>query len=189
MDELDKQLADIKAKRAKKKSEGATGTQAANSADREASRALVAAEREAKRIEREAARAAKKLAREANKTPAHFRKVEKALAKLPAMSERASDVFADATINLSANELQALSLHLAHFNRAKATERALSLTVAAGDTVKIVSGDPRFIGMTGTVTKAQRIRAYVQVEGREKPVYVFTSDCEVVSAQSARAVG
>jgi hypothetical protein len=56
--------------------------------------------------------------------------------------------------------------------------------VAQGDTVLIVSGDERFIGVTGTVTNARRTRVFVKVEGAKSPVYLFRTDVELVSAVS-----
>lgn len=140
------------------------------------------AERATKKAEREAARAAKKAARESERRTPHMSKVEKAAAKLPTLSAEAQETFNGITANFSAAQVSAIAAHLGHFNRVKATERALSQTVGTGDTVRIVSGDPRFIGQTGTVAKAQRIRCYVEVAGAKKPVYLFTSDVELVSA-------
>jgi hypothetical protein len=54
--------------------------------------------------------------------------------------------------------------------------------VEAGNTVTIISGDARYVGKTGTVSKAQRIRCYVEIPGVSKPVYLFTSDVEVMAA-------
>ncbi len=149
------------------------------------------AERAEKKAARDAARAAKKAEREASKQPAHMRKVMKAAEKLGTLGENAQLIFNDATANLTAAELATLALHIQHFNRVKATERALNQVIENGQQVRIVGGDPRFIGKTGTVSKAQRIRCYVTVEGVKKDVYLFTSDVEVVSeaASSAAAAG
>jgi hypothetical protein len=156
-----------------------------------AARALVKdADRAAKKATRDVARAAKKAERDASRSPAHMRKVAKAAERLGSMSNDAQLLFNEATANLSAANVANLALHLQHFNRVKATERALARSIKTGQTVTIVGGDPRFIGQTGTVTKALRIRCYVQVEGAKKPVYLFTSDVEVavpVAAQEAAA--
>lgn len=143
------------------------------------------AERDAKKAVRTAARAEKLAAKASGKKPAHMEKVLKAAARLPGMSEQACRFLDEVTVNLSAADLTGLALHIQHFNRVKATERALSQKVGAGDTVRIVSGDPRFVGMTGTVSKAQRIRCYVEVPGAKKPVYLFTSDVEVTTVAPA----
>jgi hypothetical protein len=140
------------------------------------------AERATKKAEREAARAAKKAARDNERKTPHMSKVEKAASKLPALSEAAQLAVNDITANFGASTVSAIAAHLQHFNRVKATERALSQTISTGDTVRIVSGDSRFIGQTGEVFKAQRIRCYVTVPGAKKPVYLFTSDVELVSA-------
>ncbi len=140
------------------------------------------AERATKKAEREAARAAKRAARVTDRKAPHMSKVEKAAAKLPVLSEQAQLAVNDITTNFSASVILAIAAHLSHFNRVRATERALGQTVATGDTVRIVSGDSRFIGQTGEVFKAQRIRCYVSLKGVKKPLYLFTSDVEVVRA-------
>jgi len=148
-------------------------------------------ERAEKRAARAAARETKKLEKAASRQPAHMRKVMKAAEKLGTLAQASQLLFNEATASLTAAELATLALHIQHFNRIKATERALVQTIEAGQTVTIVGGDPRFIGQTGTVTKAQRIRCYVQVEGSKKPVYLFTSDVAPVAAapSSQTAVG
>lgn len=150
--------------------------------EKAARKAAKDAERATKKAEREAARAAKRAAKEAEKRTPHMSKVEKAASKLPALSEAAQVAFNDIIANFGASTVSAIAAHLQHFNRVKATERALGQTISTGDTVRIVSGDPRFIGQTGEVFKAQRIRCYVTVPGAKKPVYLFTSDVELVSA-------
>lgn len=146
-----------------------------------------AVERAAAKANRDSVRAAKKLEKESARKPAHMSKVSKAAERLPELSPTALELFTDATANLDASTIAALAAHLQHFNRTKATERALNQKVGEGDTVKVVSGDPRFIGKTGTVTKAQRIRCYVNVDETKKPIYLFTSDVEVVTVAAPKA--
>ena len=150
-----------------------------------------ATERAEKKATRDAARAAKKAERDSAKQPAHMRKVVKAAERLGTLNDSAQLIFNEATANLTAADLATLALHIQHFNRVKATERALSQSIEAGQSVTIVGGDPRFIGQTGTVTKAQRIRCYVEVTGAKKPVYLFTSDVVPAPAatKSAAAAG
>lgn len=150
--------------------------------EKAARRAAKDAERATRKAEREAARAARRAAKDAEKRVPHMSKVEKAAARLPALGEAAQVAFNDIIANFGASEVMAIAAHLQHFNRVKATERALGQAINAGDTVRIVGGDPRFIGQTGEVFKAQRIRCYVTVPGAKKPVYLFTSDVEPVSA-------
>lgn len=153
-------------------------------AAREATRA---AERESKRASREAARAAKRAERENNKRTPHMSKVEKAASRLPSLNGQAQTTFNEITASFSRDQVAALALHLQHFNRVKATERALGQTIEAGMSVTIVGGDSRYIGQTGTVVKAQRIRCYVEVPGSKKPVYLFTSDVELAASASAKS--
>lgn len=140
------------------------------------------ADRQTRKAERATARDAKRAERDASKVPAHMAKVTKAAAKLPALNDEAQLMFNDITSNFARDQINAIALHLAHFNRVKATERALNQKLEAGMNVRIVSGDPKFVGLEGTVSKAQRIRAYVNVEGSKKPIYVFTSDVEVIQS-------
>jgi hypothetical protein len=150
------------------------------------------AERNERKAARDAARAAKTAERENNKKPAHMSKVEKAAEKLAELSEMAKLIFNDATTNLSAADLTTLAAHIQHFNRVKATQRAAETEVKVGVVVEIVSGDPRYIGKTGVVVKAQRIRCYVNIPGgNNRPVpgtdaegvYFFTSDCVALPSQ------
>lgn len=185
-----KALASGKATPANKSTTSKTTASPAKPRLTEDEKAKRAKERETERAERkakkDAERAAKKAEKDASKKPAHMLKVQKAAAKLPALNEQANIVVNDITSNFSQAQVAAISLHLQHFNRVKATERALTQKVEAGMTVKIVGGDPRFIGMTGTVDKAQRIRCYVNVASMKKPVYLYTSDVQVSTAKAAK---
>lgn len=196
--EIDKALAAAKARKDAKGSGGATPKPAkAENADAtpkepkrpklsEEEKAARLAQREteraARKATRDAARAAKLAERNANRKPAHMKKVEKAAEKLAALGQAAELLFNEATTNLTAAELATLATHIQHFNRVQATQRALSQKIEAGMQVTIIGGDPRWIGKTGTVSKAQRIRCYVTLEGQAKPVYLFTSDVAPAAA-------
>jgi len=143
------------------------------------------AEKLAAKANRDRLRAEKKATRDGAKAQPHLAKVMKAAAKLPKLGERAQLLFSEITVNLPAAEAASLALHLNHFNRANATARAIGSKLEEGTPVRIVGGDPRFIGMTGTVVKAQRIRCYVEVAGAKKPVYCFTSEVEALSTSKA----
>jgi hypothetical protein len=144
-------------------------------------------DRAARKALREASRAEKLATRNANKQPAHMRKVTRAAEKLGTLAQAAALLFNEATANLSAVELSVLANHLLHFNRQKATERALEQSVEAGMEVTIVGGDARYVGRTGTVEKSQRIRCYVRVEGVNKPVYLFVSDVSPITEANSVA--
>lgn len=137
-------------------------------------------ERNARKAERDAARALKQAERAAviaGRTP-HMGKVEKAAAKLPSLGETAQHFMNDITANCSAADVAALAAHLQHFNRVSATSRALSQKLEVGMTVRIVSGDARYLGRVGVLDRVQRIRCFVTLEGVNKDVYLFTSDVE-----------
>ena len=191
MSAIDKALAAAQARKAMKEGLSMeTGTTSkVDDATKVAAKIAKDAERAARQTQIKAQREERKAARIAEKTsgkPVHMKKVERAASKLPGLNEQMTLLFNEATTNFSAEQLTALALHLQHFNRVKATERALDQRVVQGTPVRIIGGDPKFMGMTGTVTKAQRIRCYVTVPGVKREVYLFTSDVEVLEAvQSA----
>jgi hypothetical protein len=156
----------------------------ASDAEREAKKAQIEADRKARKEAKEAERAEKLALAQANRKPAHMSKVEKAAERLPKLDGTAEHLFTDATANLSRDQVTALALHLQHFNRAQATERALSAKLEVGANVRITGGDPRFIGLTGELSKVQRIRCYCTVPGLDRDVYLFTSDVEVLAAET-----
>lgn len=185
---IDKALAAAKARKAMKEATQATGdetTMPKTPAAKPMKKIDDGARAEAKKLrdaEREARRAAKAVA---PKGPVHMKKIAKAASKLPTISAEGQRLFDEITTNFSAEQVTSLALHLQHFNRTKATERALGQRVEAGSNVRIVGGDPRFIGKLGTVDRAQRIRCYVNVPGFKRPVYLFTSDVELVEIQDS----
>lgn len=206
--ELDKALAKVKARKAAKDGTATTSTEKPAKTAKEPKEPSAPkrprltdeqkSEREAakvnarneKKAAREQARTAKRAERDAGKQPAHMRKVQKAAEKLGTLSAEAQLLFNEITANYTAAEVATFAAHLAHFNRVQATQRALGQSIEAGMQVRIVGGDSRYIGQTGTVSKAQRIRCYVEVEGAKKPVYLFTSDVELVTpAANAAAAG
>ena len=158
-------------------------------AERAAKQAEILKEREARKAAKVSDRSAKLAEKLAARGPAHMSKVQRAAEKLPELTEVAQGVFNDATTNLTGPQLAALASHLAHFNRVRATERALGTKIEAGVKVTIIGGDPRFVGKTGTVAKAQRIRCYVDVPGVNKQVYLFTSDVEALVEAATEATG
>lgn len=134
----------------------------------------------AERAVRQAAKAAERESKRAQKQPrqkvAHMSKVERAASKLPALQPEVLQEYNDVITNFSADQISALALWLQHYNRVSATQRALTAKVEIGDTVTIIGGDPKWLGKTGRVVEARRIRCFVEVEGANKPVYLFTSD-------------
>lgn len=204
MSEIDKAIAKAKERQAARKAAGgvevptkkATSTTTkkgtatkADASDKEAARAKREQERAEAKAKRDAEREAKKAAKEAARKPAHMSKVQKAAEKLPQLNETAEVLFTDITSNLSASQIAAIALHLQHFNRVKATERAMNVKIEEGLEVEITGGDPRFIGKVGTVVKAGRLRCHVEVEGLDKNVYCFTSDVSPTEAALEDATG
>jgi transcription antitermination factor NusG len=187
---IDKALAAAKARRSAKDNatvtEDSSQKSKVSSAEKAELRAKVKAERDAAREARKLKRDAARLARKSTSSqPPHMKKIEKAAAALPEMNESLQLLFNEATTNFSASQLGALALHLQHFNRVKATERALSQSIEAGQSVRIIGGANKYVGMTGTIERAQRIRCFVTIPGVKKPVYLFTSDVELLEAQQS----
>ena len=190
---IDKALAAAKARKAAKEGSSLEETPATPEAKpTDEQKAQKIADRAAKQAQLKADREARKQAKAAEKAngkPAHMKKIDRAASKLPVLNDQMQFTFNEVTTNFSAEQITALALHLQHFNRVKATERALGQRVVQGTSVRIVAGDPRFIGLSGTVVKAQRIRCYVEVPGIKKPVYLFTSDVEVQSTSAQASTG
>ena len=197
---IDKAIANAQARKAMKNGTDTNATQTPGAPgepkrprlsdeEKAARQATKDAERASKKVERDAARDARKAAKNDEKRTPHMSKVEKAASKLPEITEAAQSTVNEITANFSAAVVASIAAHLNHFNRVNATERALNQKVATGDTVRIVSGDARYVGREAVVSKAQRIRCYVDIEGVNKPVYLFTSDVEVVTPAAVAATG
>jgi membrane protein involved in colicin uptake len=152
---------------------------AARDAEKEAEAKSKAEEKAAKaaaKAEKKAAKAAEKAAR----GPAHMKKVERARAKLAPLSDTAALVFADATCNLTAAEVDLLCAHLTVHNRAMRTISATKATqLPVGARAKITGGDPKFVGQVGEVVHSHKLRLKVAVPGIKNPVYLYTGEAEL----------
>lgn len=146
--------------------------------EREAKRLARQAEIERLRAERKAERDKKreeKLASAIDRGPAHISKVEKAAANLPPMNEDTQLIFDEAK-KLRPTDIEVLAAHLAFEARKTATIAASTSNLKVGQQVTIIGGQPRYIGQSGTVTKVQRIRCFVQLDSNGKEIYLFTSN-------------
>lgn len=147
--------------------------------DRAAAQAKILADREARKAAKAAESAQKRAAALAARKPAHMSKVLKAGEKLPALTPDAQEAFQLLTSSLSTVALASLALHIGHFCRVSATAASASVTLKENMTVRITGGDPRYIGMIGTVDSVRRIRCFIDVpEVTEKLVYCFIADVE-----------
>lgn len=143
-------------------------------------------EREAKRSARAEKKAAKQAERESGRSVPHMKKVNRAAEALPSLSRDGVEFFDSIKDTLEVDQVQALALHLLQHIRAEAVKRAASTAVQVGQTVRIVSSNnSKFVGKSGKVVQAQRIRCYVQVDGFDKPAYCYTSDVQVIEDVSA----
>lgn len=163
-----------------------------DAAEKAAVKALKDAQKANKKAERDAERTRRKMEKstvQADKKPAHMKKVERALSKLPKLNEATQLIFNEATCNISGQQLDALAQNILHHNRMMSTVNAMKCNMLRiGDMVRITGGEPKFIGMVGTVVKSRQLRAKIQVEGVEKLVYIFTGQAELLEL-AASAVG
>lgn len=153
--------------------------------ERKAALEKIEQERLDRRTKKDAERLEKQTVAAASRAPAHMKKVDKAAATLGVLSDPAQLIFNDATTNLTTGELAALAAHLQHFNRAQATQAALTVKLVVGATVTVIGGDTRYIGKTGTLERVQRIRCYVKFPGVEKLGYFMTSEVQAIAAPEA----
>lgn len=117
------------------------------------------------------------------KVDAHLAKVEAYGKGLPTPSAAVVELLELARA-LSTGDMNVLATHIAFDARKRATiiasSNAKACPIKEGDRVKIIaaSGNPRFIGQVGTVTRANRIRIFVQLATVKHPVYLFSSEVE-----------
>jgi hypothetical protein len=152
-------------------------------------REQVRADEKAKRQqEREARRAAKREADANNGPPAHMKKVEKALEKLPKLSSACEVLFSQLTSEFDLRDVEMLTAHLTTYVRAQRTREALNCVLKVGEVVRIQSGNPKYVGLVGTVARTQHIRCYVSLPNFKHDVYLFTSDVTPLSFEEAQTV-
>lgn len=107
---------------------------------------------------------------------AHMSKIDKVAAQLPQLSTEALNLFATAN-RMSTGDINALVAHLSIEIRRRGVLAVVNVPrVEVGQRVTVNSGHPRFQGQSGVVTKCQRIRCYVRLDGRDKDDYFFVAD-------------
>lgn len=188
---IDIALAAAKARKAMKESAGILDSTAvkipraidpAKEIERAAAKSIKFAQLEAEREERRVAREELKAERggKPTKGPAHMKKVERALSKLPPLNESAVEEFKSMVANFGVYELEKFALHLQHYSRTQKTIRAAQgERLPLGASVTITGGEPRFVGLQGKVIHAQKLRAKVAVDGFKKPVYIYTGEAKI----------
>lgn len=109
---------------------------------------------------------------------AHMSKVDKVAAQLPELSAEAKALY-DGAFGMSTADINALVAHLSVEIRRRGVRAVVDAPrVEVGQRVTVNSGHPRFQGMSGTVTRCQRIRCYVRLDGRDKDDYFFIADVQ-----------
>lgn len=198
MSAIEMALAAAKARKAAKEAAGALeespqqtqprskapGLSPAERAEKQAQLAAERAERKARREQEKAQRDATRAATRSTGS-AHMKKVESARSKLQPLSSEAELAYNEIIGNFSGPVVATIAEHLKLYVRLSATQRAASgAAIPVGTTVRITGGDSKHLNEVGVVTKSQKLRSYVKVEGLRKDVYVFTSDLTVVEEQS-----
>lgn len=125
-----------------------------------------------------------KKSRTASNLIPHMHKVAKVQEKLPKLSDELNSVVKQLN-TASITDLNAVISHL------KVRAHELGVLAAAanagnidtGDEVVVVSGDPKFVGLTGRVVEKRRIRCFVEVPGMQTKLYLFTSDVQRVAKE------
>ena len=140
------------------------------------------------KAEKARVRAEKKADREANKPPKHQAKLDRAKSQLPELSAPERAVFDKLVGGATPAELEKLSAHLAFHVRQLQTVTAVSASLEVGQTVRIVSGNQKYLGAVGVVSRSQRIRCYVSIPNVGKEIYLFTSDVVPVNDVDAETV-
>ena len=158
--------------------ETAPRTRAAKLTDEEKAARLE--EKNAKKAQRDADRLARQAAK-AVKKPAHMAKVERAGSNLPGMTAETTEILNSLFNSQDASAISAFLANAQHRLRAQSTAASVGMKLEVGQMVRIVSGEPRFIGQTGTVSSVRRIRCHVTPEGHDKPVYLLNSDVVLVA--------
>lgn len=145
-------------------------------------RAKEAAERAAKRDARKAASAAKAAARAEAKAAKQSAKTKKVVV----MTQPVTDALASLS-TMSFVDLMALNVALTRMckERSVAEGAAVSDKPEPGDTVEVIAGD--HAGKTGVVTRAQRVRCFVKLNGTgtdagpAKEAYLYIAQVRVTT--------
>jgi acylphosphatase len=77
-------------------------------------------------------------------------------------------------------DLSSLSVMIQHLEH--------NCNLEVGQTVRVTAGPAHNLGLEGVVTTVSRIRAHVNVEGRERDVYCFRSDLTVLPQEEEAEV-
>jgi hypothetical protein len=155
--------------------------------DRKAQREKDSAERASKRAERKAAVEAKRAERDANRAAKAAMKGKKA----PELTGSAKDAY-EMVATLELTEIAAVHAALGTLVKSRSIGAVGKIAEAdrpePGDHVRITGGE--HAGKTGYVSKAQRIRCFVDIEGlpegKKKNVYLYISQVEVLPDSAAK---
>ena len=153
-------------------------------AQRQEQRTKDASERAAKRAERKAASEAKSKAREAAKAARQSAKSKKVVVMSPAVQTAL-----DSVSGLSLVDLMALNVAITRLCKERSVAEATSTSdkPEPGDTVEVIAGD--HAGKTGVVTRAQRVRCFVKLNGGDastKEAYLYIAQVRVTTPSEPR---
>ena len=111
-------------------------------------------------------------------------KLERTFMNLPELNKDAKDIVELAKV-LHENDMNCIIKHLQYYIKQATHKKVADIRttvrnpVIPGDVVKIVGGDPSYVGKIGIVDRVQRVRCFVEIDQR-KPVYIYLSDVEVI---------
>lgn len=179
---------------AKEQGKAAEAARAAAKKLRDEARADKKAQREKDQGERAAKRAERKAAVEAKRTKREQERAAKAAAKgkkTPELTGAAKDAY-EMVATLELTEIAAVHAALGGLLKQRSIGAAGKIAEAdrpePGDHVEIISGE--HAGKTGFVSKSQRIRCFVDIEGlpegKKKNVYLYISAVKVLPDSAAK---
>ncbi len=159
--------------------------------DKKAEREALKKVREEKRAARKAVREEKKAAKLAERAAkgSGDKLVEKALSKLPKLDDQLSALVAQIVECTQAHSasLAAVVDHLKFAANVAGRAQAKAVEVEAGNAVRIIGGNPKYVGMVGIVERAAKLRCHVAVPNKDTTIYLFNSDVEVIDPDSLDA--
>lgn len=112
--------------------------------------------------------------------PPRVSKLDRAADRLPVLSEGASGFIN----SLDVGDYLSVIKHLQFKLRTTATVDNTQVGLKAGQVVRILGGNHKFVGQLGTITKARRVRCYVTPVGSERELYLLTGEVEAVETQT-----
>lgn len=114
----------------------------------------------------------------------HMKKLLKAQELLPQIGTESESILSLIRA-MNSSEVENLIEHMKFHLRASGLQRAVSVrdtnTLERGQRVRIISGNPKYVGMEATLDEVRKIRCFVTLPQARGRVYLLTTDVEVIS--------